>query len=68
MRHEYGQDVTEPEPPMKPATDTEPLAQLNELSFYGLAGAPTSPRDLLRECRDGESMGFGSVLDRKSVV
>ena len=36
--------------------------QLNELGFYGLAGAPKSPRDLLQECRDGEAMGFGSVF------
>ncbi|MUH50300.1 MAG: TIGR03857 family LLM class F420-dependent oxidoreductase [Actinobacteria bacterium] len=36
--------------------------QLNELAFYGLAGAPKSPRDLLQECRDGEAMGFGSVF------
>jgi probable F420-dependent oxidoreductase len=37
-------------------------ADLNELGFYGLAGAPNSPRDLLQECRDGEAMGFGSVF------
>lgn len=36
--------------------------QLNELGFYGLAGAPKSPRDLLQECRDGEALGFGSVF------
>ena len=36
--------------------------QLNELGFYGLAGAPKSPRDLLDECRNGEAMGFGSVF------
>lgn len=35
---------------------------LNELGFYGLAGAPKSPRDLLQECRDGEMLGFGSVF------
>ena len=39
-----------------------PLAQLNELSFYGLPGAPKSPRDLIDECRDGEALGFGSVF------
>ncbi|MEO6123732.1 MAG: TIGR03857 family LLM class F420-dependent oxidoreductase [Ilumatobacteraceae bacterium] len=39
---------------------TEP--QLNELGFYGLAGAPKSPRDLIGECRDGEALGFGSVF------
>src|SRR3954471_3317159 len=39
-----------------------PDARLNELSFYGLAGAPKSPRDLIDECRDGEELGFGSVF------
>lgn len=38
------------------------IQQLNELGFYGLAGAPKSPRDLIGECRDGESIGFGSVF------
>ena len=33
-----------------------------ELAFYGLAGAPTSPRELIDECRDGEAMGFGTVF------
>lgn len=41
---------------------TDDGVQLNELGFYGLAGAPESPRDLLQECRDGESLGFGSVF------
>jgi probable F420-dependent oxidoreductase len=36
--------------------------QLNELAFYGLAGAPKSPRDLITECRDGEALGLGSVF------
>jgi probable F420-dependent oxidoreductase len=36
--------------------------QLPELAFYGLAGAPRSPADLLTECRDGERLGFGSVF------
>ena len=36
--------------------------QLNELAFYGLAGAPKSPRDLIDECHDGEALGFGSVF------
>lgn len=35
--------------------------QLPELGFYGLAGAPRSPADLLQECRDGEALGLGSV-------
>lgn len=38
------------------------MDQLNELAFYGLAGAPTSPADLLTECRDAESLGLGSVF------
>ncbi len=38
------------------------VEQLNELGFYGLAGAPRSPADLLDECRDGEALGFGSVF------
>ena len=42
--------------------DPLPDQQLNELSFYGLAGAPKSPRDLIAECRDGEALGFGSVF------
>ncbi len=35
---------------------------LDRLGFYTLAGAPTSPRELIDEVRDGESMGFGSVF------
>lgn len=35
---------------------------MHELAFYGLAGAPRSPADLLQECRDGEAMGLGSVF------
>lgn len=42
--------------------DPRSLPALNELAFYGLAGAPTSPRDLLQECRHGEDLGFGSVF------
>jgi probable F420-dependent oxidoreductase len=33
-----------------------------ELGFYGLAGAPKSPADLIDECRDGEALGFGTVF------
>lgn len=33
-----------------------------ELGFYGLAGAPTSPADLIDECRDGEALGLGTVF------
>ena len=33
-----------------------------ELGFYGLAGAPRSPADLIEECRDGEALGFGTVF------
>lgn len=38
------------------------MEQLNELAFYGLAGAPDSPAALLQECRDGEALGLGSVF------
>ena len=38
------------------------MDQLPELGFYGLAGAPRSPADLLDECRAGEALGFGSVF------
>ncbi|HAP75827.1 MAG TPA: TIGR03857 family LLM class F420-dependent oxidoreductase [Acidimicrobiaceae bacterium] len=38
------------------------MDHLNELAFYGLAGAPNSPADLLPECRDGEALGLGSVF------
>lgn len=38
------------------------MEQLNELAFYGLPGAPTSPADLLPQCRDGEALGLGSVF------
>jgi len=36
--------------------------RLNELGCYGLAGAPTSPRDLLDEITTAESLGLGSVF------
>jgi len=36
--------------------------QLTELGFYGLPGAPTSPADLLPQCRDGEALGLGAVF------
>ena len=49
--------------PANEQTETnETGTQLNELAFYGLAGAPKSPRDLISECRDGEELGFGSVF------
>jgi probable F420-dependent oxidoreductase len=38
------------------------MRQLSELGFYGLAGAPRSPADLLQECRDGEALGMGTVF------
>ncbi len=67
MWSEYGQGVTETPPPHPapaptPTNSTGPSAQLNELSFYGLAGAPTTPRALIQECHDGEALGFGSVF------
>ncbi|MCB0999088.1 MAG: TIGR03857 family LLM class F420-dependent oxidoreductase [Acidimicrobiales bacterium] len=42
---------------------TSPASRpLDELGFYGLAGAPKSPADLLQECRDGEALGLGTVF------
>ncbi|MBA2607619.1 MAG: TIGR03857 family LLM class F420-dependent oxidoreductase [Actinobacteria bacterium] len=38
------------------------MDQLNELSFYGMAGAARSPRGLLDEVRDAERLGLGSVF------
>lgn len=38
------------------------MRRLDELGFYGLAGAPRSPADLLQECRDGEALGLGTVF------
>lgn len=38
------------------------MDQLAEIGFYGLAGAPRSPADLLDECRQGEALGLGSVF------
>ncbi len=35
---------------------------MNELAFYGMAGAARSPRGLLDEVRDAERMGLGSVF------
>ena len=35
---------------------------LDRLGFYTLAGAPRSPRDLLREVADGERLGLGWVF------
>ncbi len=37
-----------------------PPVQCNELGFYGLAGAPESPRDLVAEVRDAEALGIGA--------
>lgn len=38
------------------------LAQMPELAFYALAGAPRTPRDLIDEVRKGEALGFGSTF------
>jgi probable F420-dependent oxidoreductase len=38
------------------------MDRMNEIAFYGLAGAPKSPRDLIDEVRLGEELGFGSVF------
>src|SRR5215218_3400495 len=36
--------------------------RLTELGFYTLAGAPTSPAELLDEVRQGEAMGLGTAF------
>ncbi|MFZ2444626.1 MAG: TIGR03857 family LLM class F420-dependent oxidoreductase [Ilumatobacteraceae bacterium] len=38
------------------------MEQLPELAFYGLPGAPSSPADLIPQCREGEALGLGSVF------
>jgi probable F420-dependent oxidoreductase len=38
------------------------MRQLDELGFYGLAGAPQSPAELLTECREAETLGLGTVF------
>ena len=38
------------------------MDQLNELGFYTLAGAPESPRDLIRELRAAEELGIGNCF------
>src|SRR3546814_11948678 len=42
-----------------PASASSPLP---ELGFYTLAGAPKSPRELLDEVRDAESLGLGAAF------
>jgi probable F420-dependent oxidoreductase len=34
----------------------------NELGFYALGGAATSPRDLIAECRRAEALGLGATF------
>jgi probable F420-dependent oxidoreductase len=34
----------------------------NELSFYALGGAATSPRDVIAECHKAEALGLGSAF------
>jgi 5,10-methylenetetrahydromethanopterin reductase len=38
------------------------VGAMNELGFYGLPGAPKSPRDLIDECHDGEARGLGATF------
>ena len=38
------------------------MEQLPELAFYGLPGAPSSPAELVPQCREGEALGLGSVF------
>jgi probable F420-dependent oxidoreductase len=51
--------MSRPDPSM---TTTSNLPQLPELGFYGLAGAPDSPADLIGECHHGERLGLGTVF------
>ena len=37
-------------------------AQMNELAFYTLPGAPESPRDLIEEVRQAEALGIGNCF------
>ena len=36
--------------------------RMNELAIYTLAGATTSPRDLIQEVRDAEAMAIGNAF------
>ncbi len=38
------------------------MTQMNELGFYTLAGQPKSPRELLDEVRQAESLGIGACF------
>jgi probable F420-dependent oxidoreductase len=38
------------------------MDRMNELGFYTLAGAPRSPRDLIDEVQQAESLGLGSAF------
>lgn len=38
------------------------MEPMNELAFYTLAGAPKSPRDLIDEVQQGESLGLGAAF------
>jgi probable F420-dependent oxidoreductase len=38
------------------------MERMNELGFYTLAGAPRSPRDLIDEVQQAESLGLGSAF------
>ena len=48
------------------AADTRPepdqVTALNELGFYVLAGAPSTPAPLMDEVAQGETLGFGSTF------
>jgi probable F420-dependent oxidoreductase len=38
------------------------MQRMNELAFYTLAGAPKSPRDLIEEVQQAETLGLGSAF------
>ncbi|MET0902046.1 MAG: TIGR03857 family LLM class F420-dependent oxidoreductase [Acidimicrobiales bacterium] len=42
--------------------DADRNADLNELGFYVLAGAPKTPADLPQEMAEGDALGFGSAF------
>lgn len=43
-------------------SESTSLPRLNELGFYTLPGAPTSPRELIGEVRRAEELGIGSCF------
>ena len=44
------------------------MDRMNELGFYTLAGAPRTPRDLIKEVQEAEAMGLGSLGNKVHVA